>query len=159
MDVGADAIHMDNQWTTNDPAGSPTPSPAPAGAPAGAHAMGTPTVTEDQKGLAAVAYILTWLTGLIIFFVAKKEQRYARWHAVQSIGIGIIGFAISIIVQVVTSTMPLGMGSLALIGILGLLSTLIWIGMIVLIIIGAMKAYKGESFRLPVLADFADKYA
>ncbi|HLE47075.1 MAG TPA: hypothetical protein VI818_02165, partial [Candidatus Thermoplasmatota archaeon] len=46
------------------------------------------TVSADQKTMAAVAYILTWITGLIVLKTAKKEEKFKRWHAIQAIGLG-----------------------------------------------------------------------
>ena len=99
---------------------------------------------EGDRTLAAVAYILTWVTGLIIFFIAKKEDKYARWHAIQAIGFGIAATVVSIVV------------SLLRIPFLGMI---VWLLVIVGIIVLAMKAYQGEKIRLPVIADMADKNA
>lgn len=102
------------------------------------------TQADGDRTLAAVAYILTWITGLIIFFIAKKEDKYARWHAIQAIGYGIATTIVSIIV-----------------GILGVpfLGTIVWILIIVGVVVLAVKAYQGEKVRLPVIADMADKNA
>lgn len=105
---------------------------------------GTTTKAEGDRTLAAVAYILTWITGLIIFFIAKKEDKYARWHAIQAIGYGIAATVISIIV----GFLPVPY-----------LGTIVWILIIVGIVVLAMKAYQGEKMRLPVIAEMADKNA
>ena len=99
---------------------------------------------DGDRTLAAVAYILTWITGLIIFFVAKKEDKYARWHAIQAIGYGIATTIISIILNILP---------------IPFIGTIFWILIIVGIIILAMKAYQGEKMRLPIVADMADKNA
>ncbi len=105
---------------------------------------------DNERVLAAVAYILTWITGLIIFLVADKGAKDARWHAIQAIGLGIALVVLGAILQV------LGL----LLGLLASgLSALVWLAAIILIIILAVKAYKGERIRLPVIAGFADKYA
>lgn len=146
---------VSDQWA---PAATPSSTPSPSTSQTQAP-TGTPTMTEDQKALAAVAYILTWITGLIIFFVAKKEQRYARWHAVQAIGLGIVAFAVGIVFNMLSTMLAFGSGGLAIAAFLGLLSFAFSIAVIVLIILCAVKAYQGTPMRLPVLADFADKYA
>lgn len=102
------------------------------------------TSSDNERTLAAVAYILTWVTGLIIYFVAKKEDRYARWHAVQAIGFGIAATVVSIVLSILP--IPF-MGT-----IFGLL-------VIVGIVILAVKAYQGEKVRLPIVAEIADKNA
>lgn len=118
----------------------------------------TVTATEDQKARAAIAYILTWITGLIIFFTAKKEERYARWHAVQAIALGIALFVLSWIVNLALSLMAFTAGGFGFMPMFGL-GGIVWLLGIVLIIVLAVKAYQGETIRLPLLADFADKYA
>lgn len=100
---------------------------------------------SGDKAMAAIAYVLTWVTGLIIFFVAKKEDKYARWHAVQAIGLGIA----TTVVYIILYFIPFAF----------LFSWIIWVAVLVLVVILAVKAYKGEKIRLPVIADFADKYA
>ncbi len=105
---------------------------------------------DKERTLAAVAYILTWITGLIIYLIADKDAKYARWHAIQAIGLGIAVFVLGILLNILGFLL----GSVAF-----LLSSLLWLGTIVLIIILAIKAYQGTQVRLPVLADFADKKA
>lgn len=104
----------------------------------------TTTNSDNERTLAAVAYILTWVTGLIIFFVAKKEDKYARWHAIQAIGFGIAATVVSIILNILP---------------IPFLGTIFWVLVLVGIIVLAMKAYQGEKMRLPVIADMADKNA
>lgn len=94
--------------------------------------------------LAAVAYILTFITGIIIYLVAK-EDKYARWHAIQAIGFGIFALVVSIVLDFLP--------------FMGFLSMLWSLAVIVGIIFLAVKAYQGEKVRLPVIADFADKNA
>jgi uncharacterized membrane protein len=120
----------------------------------------TPTATEDEKTLSAVSYILTWLTGLIIFFVAKKDQRYARWNAIQAIGLGVAGFALAIIFNVLWVAFAFGGATGFAIGsIFAMLSWPVWIALIVLVIVCAVKAYQGSPIRLPLIAPIADRNA
>lgn len=114
-----------------------------------ATATTTAPAESGDRTLAAVAYILTWVTGLIIFFIAKKEDKYARWHAIQAIGLGVALVAVYILVTVLAMFVPF----------LGLVMTLVWLGTIVVVIILAVKAYQGQKIRLPVIADLADKNA
>jgi uncharacterized membrane protein len=110
----------------------------------------TPTASPNHpnsKTLAAVAYILTWVTGLIILFTAPKDDRYARWHAIQAIGLGVAVTVLWIIYTIVLR---------------GMLGPLVWIFqllVIVVVIVLAVKAYQGDGIRLPVVGDMADKNA
>ena len=108
----------------------------------------TPTASAahpNSKTLAAVAYILTFITGLIIYFVAPKDDKYARWHAIQAIGLGVAALLVSIILSYVP--------------FLGMLSILWSVLVLVAVIILAVKAYQGNSIRLPIVAEMADKNA
>lgn len=105
--------------------------------------MTAPASSNDsERGLAAVAYILTWVTGLIIYFVAKPDQHYAKWHAIQAIGLGII----ATLGAIVFALLPFGF-----------LSSIWWLLVVVAIIVFAVKAYQGERMRMPLVADMADK--
>lgn len=101
-------------------------------------------MSDNSRALAAVAYVLTFITGIIIFLVAK-DDKYARWHALQAIGFGIFALIVGIIVGLVPG--------------MGILSTLWNVAVLVGIVILAVKAYQGEKMRLPVIADIADKNA
>lgn len=117
--------------TTADPAPAPSSTTSGSGSP-------------NSNVLAAVAYILTFITGLIIYFVADKNDKYARWHAIQAIGLGIVALVIGIILSFVS------------LGLLGVVWNVI---VLVLVIILAVKAYQGQKIRLPIIADIADKNA
>lgn len=104
---------------------------------------------QNSRTLAAVAYILTFVTGLIIYFIAPKDDKYARWHAIQAIGLGVAWIVLSIIISILDAILPF----------FGLLSTLLWLAVVIVIVILAVKAYQGQKIRLPIIADMADKNA
>ena len=130
------------------------PGTMPPAAPSGA----TPPATDDEKALAAVAYILTWVTGLIIFLVAKKDQHYVRWNALQAIGLGIVATLAGIVLGILGSILALGGGGGGFL-FTGILGQLLWLAVLVLVILLAVKAYQGSPVRLPAIAGFADKNA
>jgi len=100
--------------------------------------------SDRSKVLAAVAYILTWLTGLIIYLVADKNDKYARYHAVQAIVFGVAVMVIGFV-----------LGFIPIIG--WILSPIYWLLVLIAIIVFAVKAYKGEKFKLPIAGDIAEK--
>lgn len=106
---------------------------------------------NDKHGLAAVAYILTWLTGLIVYLIADDDDTYTRWHALQAI---LFGVAV-VIIGFILGLVPVGAGTLGI----GILAAIWWVLVLIAIIFLAIKAYNGEKFRLPVIADIADDHA
>ncbi len=48
-------------------------------------------------------------------------------------------------------------GVLVLLRLLGLISSLLWIGMFILWVILMVKANQGETFKLPIAGDIAEK--
>lgn len=120
---------------------------------AGASQYGPSTMQMDPKTAAGLSYILGWITG-IIFFVLEKQNRFVRFHAMQSIlffgGLSVL----SIVLQVVT-----GLGipfiSFLTLCVNGLLGIVGLVGWIVLLING----FQGKYFKLPVIGDYAEKYA
>ena len=102
------------------------------------------TSTGMQPNVAALlCYLFGFITG-IIFFLIEKENKFVRFHAMQSIVI----FGFFFVLGVVLPFVP----------ILGLLlMPFLWIVNIVLWIVLMVKAYKGEQFKLPVAGDIAEK--
>jgi len=106
--------------------------------------MATPSAQQGDKVLAAVAYLLTIITGVLVYILAKPEDKYARWHALQAIGLGVALIILGALL------------SFATFGLFAPLFGLVWL---VVVLVLAYKAYNGESVRLPLIAEFADKNA
>lgn len=133
------------QQPNQPPFQQPQPAPNPAG-----------TQTGLQKNVAALlCYVLGWVTGLIFYFVEK--DKFVRFHAVQSI----IVFGGLQIIQLVLGRLigALSFGSLAILGLWGLVSLLISIGQLVLWILLMVKAYNNQVYKLPFVGDLAEKYS
>jgi uncharacterized membrane protein len=118
------------------------PPPGPGGYP-------PPPPPDGGSGLAenvasGLAYVLTWLTGLIFFLVDRRPE--VRFHAVQSIAYGVLWT----LVLVVRPYMPGPIRAL-----LGLVLFAFFVGWIVLLVQG----FQGRHFKLPLLGDFAEQQA
>jgi uncharacterized membrane protein len=96
----------------------------------------------DANVAAALSYLVGFVTG-IIFLLLEKENRFVRFHALQStlLFAGIV--AIDILVQIV----PI-LGALVVVFIIVPASAVLWLLMM-------FKAYQGEEFRLPFIGQFA----
>jgi uncharacterized membrane protein len=97
----------------------------------------------NQNVAGLLCYVAGWITGLI-FFLIEKENKFVRFHAMQSIitfgGLTVLFFVAGVIPFV----------NLVLVPILGLAQLVLWIILMV-------KAYQGEKFKLPVIGDIAEK--
>lgn len=92
-----------------------------------------------QNTAAALTYVLGWLTGLI-FILVEKDNKYVRFHAMQSI----IFFGVLTVASFVPVIGWMLSPLLMIVGFIG------WL-------ISIYKAYNGEEFVLPVVGAFAKK--
>lgn len=105
---------------------------------------------ENLEG--ALCYALTWVTG-IIFLVLEKDNKFVRFHAMQSIvtflPLTIIGWLLN---MVATPYYGWGWGFSPF----WIISWLIWLIVLGLWLLLMYKAYQGEKFKLPVVGDIAE---
>ena len=110
--------------------------------------METKDLGKTSLGIEAnVAALLSYLAGFItgiIFYVLEKENKFVRFHAMQSI----LVFGSLFILSVVLGMMPF---------IGRALMNLIWVLDVILWVLLMLKAYKGEYFKLPIAGDIAEK--
>jgi uncharacterized membrane protein len=96
----------------------------------------------DANVAAALSYLVGFVTG-IIFLLVEKENKFVRFHAMQStlVFIGIV--AVDILLQIV----PI-LGALIVIFVVIPASALLWLLLM-------YKAYQGEEFKLPLVGQMA----
>src|SRR5437879_11050303 len=124
----------------------------------------------DGNIAAALGYPIVIIA--IICLIIEKENRFVKFHALQSIllhvaiivigiALGIVFLVIGIILGVASSAAGSSAGG-GLGALFGLLSFLIWIAIIVAyvggLIYSAVKAYQGSMFKLPIIGNMADKW-
>lgn len=97
----------------------------------------------NQNVAGLLCYLAGWITGLI-FFLIEKENRFVRFHAMQSI----ITFGSLTVIFMILGFIPF-VGWM-LMPILAILQLILWIVLMV-------KAYQGQLFKLPVIGDMAEK--
>jgi len=96
---------------------------------------------EENKGLTVLSYI-----GILclIPLLAKKESRFAQYHAKQGLVLFIAEIATSIIMAI------------PIIGwIIGFLAAIVWL---ILAIMGIMNTLQGQYKEIPVLGKFGTKF-
>jgi uncharacterized membrane protein len=96
---------------------------------------------ENIEGL--LCYALGFITG-IVFLVLEKENKFVRFHAMQSLATFLALFVISMVVGIIPF---IGLIISILINLFGLI---LWLLLM-------YKAYQGERFKLPIVGDFAEK--
>ena len=105
--------------------------------------------------IAALSYLLGFVTGIIFLYLEPYNQdEFIRFHARQSIGFSDAWFAIDVIFGVFIAVLPHGLGAL-----LNFILTLIDIALAVFWVFLMYKAYSGERYRIPELADIVDSIA
>jgi uncharacterized membrane protein len=97
----------------------------------------------NQNVAGLLCYLVGWITGLI-FFLIEKDNRFVRFHAMQSM----MTFGALTVLFIVLGFIPF-IGPM-LFPILGLVQLVLWILLMV-------KAYQGERFKLPVIGDLAEQ--
>ncbi len=99
----------------------------------------------EQNVAGLLCYVLGWITGLI-FFLLEKDNKFVRFHAMQSI----LVFGGLTIIGIILGWIPiLGWILGALLSLLGLV---LWILLMV-------KAYQNVMYKLPWVGDLAEKYS
>ncbi len=142
-------------------------SPYPeSGPPSGAPGGKTSFMNLDSNLGAMLCYILNFVCCLglvlsIIFLVTEKENRFVKFHAVQSLFLAALQIACGIVIGILGLILSLALNTfdmawLAWILILGLRFILLLI-FLALWIMGGIKAYGGQWYKLPIIGEFAWK--
>ncbi|KAA0005295.1 MAG: DUF4870 domain-containing protein [Thermoplasmata archaeon] len=87
----------------------------------------------------------------MVFYLLEKENKFVRFHAMQSI---LAFFPLWIISVLFGGWSWFWHAWVSLVW----LSWLIWILMFILWIVLMIKAYQGEMYKLPIVGDMAEKY-
>ncbi len=101
------------------------------------------TSTGMQANVAALlCYLVGWITGLI-FFLIEKENKFVRFHALQSL----VVFGSLTVLSIILVVTVVG---IVLVPFLNIAALILWIVLMI-------KAYQGNKFKLPVAGDIAEK--
>jgi uncharacterized membrane protein len=96
----------------------------------------------DANVAAALSYLVGFVTG-IIFLLVEKDNRFVRFHAMQST----LLFAGIVLLDILLQIVPI-LGSLVVIFVVIPLSAVLWLLMM-------YKAYQGEEYKLPLVGQMA----
>jgi uncharacterized membrane protein len=104
------------------------------------------TATGLDENLAGLLCYVGWWVSGIVFLIIEPENKFIRFHAIQSIVVfGFITIAVSILSWIPVVGAFLG-------AIIGLIGVAIWVAMM-------FKAQQGAKYKLPVAGDMAERYS
>lgn len=107
---------------------------------------------QPNNVIAAVTYLGFFVTGIIFLYLEPYSQDdYVRFHARQSIGFSVLWFAVEIVFGVFIAVLPhpLGVFLAVILDLINVAFAIFWLFLI-------YKAYSGERYRIPELADIVD---
>ena len=121
--------------------------------PASAHQPTSTGLAPNVAGL--LSYVLGPITG-IVFLVLEKENRFVRFHAAQSVAVGVALIIASILLTVLSTILAfipiLGWIIAAIAGLgFSLLTFVLWLLLM-------YKAFQGEEWEVPVVGKYARQY-
>ena len=103
---------------------------------------------------APLAYAGWWITGLIIWFVERRDP-YVRFHAAQAIT------AFGIVAALIAGFCALAVAALSFLtsafSLFLWAAGVTWVGGVLLWVLAMWKAASGATWRIPLAADLADR--
>ena len=106
----------------------------------------------EPKIAVLLAYLFSWLGGLIILLI-EKENRFVKWNALQALILGIVEVVCILVISFILGLIPyIGWFFFSWLG--WVLAGVCWIFAIVAIV----KGFQGKTFRIPGVSSLADKY-
>jgi uncharacterized membrane protein len=106
-------------------------------------AAGRSSTGLEERVAGALCYFGLFVTG-IFFLVIEKQSEFVRFHAMQSTLVFVGLFVLSFVVRIVP-----------LLGIF--VSALLWLAVLGVWVLGMLKAYQGERYKLPIVGDLAEQ--
>lgn len=112
-------------------------------------------VEGDSNLFGALSYVIGWLA-IILYFV-KKDDKFVKFHAIQSLIFNVAFVVVIICFLVVTTMVGVISGGVGMI----LNICLLPIALIAIIydLYMAYQAYQGIMYKMPIVGDMAEKYA
>ncbi|MEG6586917.1 DUF4870 domain-containing protein [Dendrosporobacter sp. 1207_IL3150] len=105
--------------------------------------MGKSSTGMEENVAGFLCYLGGIITG-IIFYLMEKESTFVKFHALQSI----ITFSIIFVINIILSIIPILGWAISF--IFSLAAIIVWI-------VCMIKAYQGNSFKLPVIGELVEK--
>lgn len=111
---------------------------------------GVPGPDSDTSKILAVLGYLTGVAALVaILMEPYKDEKWLRLHAVQALGLYVLGVAVQTGMFIVAAILPF-------IG-----ASIVWlagVAVFVLALLGMIKAWQGEYYQMPVVYDLVKQF-
>lgn len=107
-------------------------------------------VTQPERLYALLAYVLNFVTPvlppLIVYVLKRESSQYVAFHALQALFLSLSVLVVAVLARSIAFLPHVLVVAASLAGLVGT-------------IVGAVKAYDGEWYRLPVLGEWAARQA
>lgn len=103
---------------------------------------------EENKSMAIIAYILFFIP-----YLSAKDSKFAMYHAKQGLGLFLLALAGWFVIRLFWI-----MFTWSMLGFLGLLANVWYLGIMALAIVGIINAFQGEAKELPIVGKLVKKY-
>ena len=119
---------------------------------------GPTSMGMDANVAAGLSYLFSIVGGLIFYF-GEKQNRFVRFHAMQSILFNVFCIVLFVVFFTVQSILYATVILAPLAIVLTCLTFLLPLAILALWIVLMVYAFQGKYFKLPVIGDYAEKYA
>lgn len=125
--------------------------PAPDGGLSGETSTGV-----DARLSALLCYTAWWVSGLV-FLVLEQQHRAVRFHAAQSL---VLFGGLSLLIAILSGiSVAMLLVSATAFQATRTLAEIVWVLAVVIWLVMMIKTFKYESWRIPLVAEFADRLA
>lgn len=117
---------------------------------------GATSTGVDPRFAAVLSYAAWWLSGLVFLFI-EQQHRGVRFHAAQSL---VLFGGLSVVIAVL-SVVSVGMlvVSASAFQAARLVVSVVWIGAVALWLILMIRTLRGDTWRVPLVAELAERLA
>jgi uncharacterized membrane protein len=130
----------------------------------------TQTLGLDYNIAAGLCYVpvcaINLISSILWIVTEPKTNKMVRLHAFQSLFLGIVGVVFAIVLSIVFGILGAVAGAAdsgALAFVIGIVSLLIWvvfvIFMLAMVIMGLVKGFQGQYWKMPIIGNIAEKFA
>jgi uncharacterized membrane protein len=114
-------------------------------------------MADNVAGL--LCYVFGLVTGVLFLVIEPyNKNKFVRFHAFQSIFFNVAVIALSIVFGIFSGIMLAAL-PWSVWWLWHLVTTVIWLAIMVVWVMLLMKAYQGKRWKLPIIGDLAEKQA